>query len=211
MELSDSYNKLLQDPFEIFAVLPNGDVLGFGDTYQWVNAQTGGLLPLSIYPGSWNPVTDAHRAIFDKIESTNGWGAKAFELSICRMGKEPLELEELSRRLSQFSGYAPVIVTNAARFIEKCAVFRWHAQQNNIRWHVGVDTIKRMRDDYGEVGLAGLPGHFVVYDRHTGTEVEKYPLDFKRLPPNVRRSDYQLPAHLLTVSSTKIRNGTKTG
>lgn len=207
MELSEAYNFLLTNPLGAFLVLPSGVVLDQAQTYVWINQQCGGPggHPVSVYPGSFNPLHDGHRQIFDHITDTDGYGVKVFELSVSRWGKSPLELEDLSSRLLQFRGYAPVLVTNATRFIEKCGVLR---HIHPVNWHVGVDTITRMRDDYGELGIYGLPGWFIVYDRQIGDKVEKYPLDFKFLPGNVRRSKFQVPDDLIAISSTKLRNMT---
>lgn len=195
MEFSAAYRELLKNPRNIFVVLPDGTIPK--DSIRELQKGT----VLHVYPGSFNPLHAAHRDIFDHIP----FESKAFEISIARMGKENLDEESLRERLLQFRGYASVVVTNAARFLHKCAVLK----PLNPYWHVGVDTIIRMRDDYGELGFEALPGQFSVYDREVDGVVQKYPLDFHILPKNVRRAAYQ--GQPLDMSSTKIRQNAKIG
>lgn len=202
MKFSEAYNILFSDPSEFFLCLPDGRVLGKQHTIEYFHAITEGKKTLSVYPGSWNPIHKGHRWIFDNM-LLNCSEIKMFEISLARWGKPFLSEEEVSSRVSQFRDYAPILVTAAPRFVEKAGIL----SEFTVRWHVGYDTITRMRDDYGEIGISGLRGSFVVYDRLISEEkgVEGYPMGFTHLPSNVSRATFQPPPSHQGFSSTKIR------
>lgn len=205
--LNDLYDALLENPYQIFIQFPDGHLgarheirrLALSDDTDWFGAFT-------VYPGSFNPLHAAHRAMFDNSAPKNHT-CKVFEISICRVGKQPLSVEELAERLQQFIGYAPIIVTNAALFTEKCAVLSTLDTNVTARFIVGMDTYQRMIDAYGQLGLVGLRGEFVVFDRILNGKKMSLDPSVHILCVNVDRSDYQLPEELQEVSSTKIRNG----
>jgi hypothetical protein len=62
-----------------------------------------------------------------------------FELSIINVDKPPLDFIEIDERLRQF-GNQPVVLTRAATFVEKAALFP------GCTFIVGVDTITRIGD-----------------------------------------------------------------
>lgn len=202
MELSYAYNRILAKKNQFFLCLPSGKILEQQFAEEYLIALNEGAMDLSVYPGSWNPLHEGHRFIFDSIRVSN-YETKVFEISLARFGKPELSCEDLAQRIQQFYGYAPVIVTAVPRFVEKAGVL----SSFNCRWHVGVDTISRMRDDYGEIGISGLRGKFYVYDRQMkdNEPVQSFPLDFKIIPKNVFRAPNQPPKELLGCSSTKIR------
>ena len=197
--LKSKYARLLGNPFEVFQQDTGGNLLEFDDMWS----QDKSRLTYNVYPGSFNPLHEAHRAIFDLMPGNPGRD-KVFEISLSRYQKSNLSCEELEERLMQFKGYAPVIVTNTATFLGKCTVLSRLASQ--IRFHVGVDTILRVKDHYGEIDMMAIPAYFEVYDRKTQAGVvEKFPSGFKYLPKNAMRASSQVPEHFLGVSSTKIR------
>lgn len=199
------YDALIENPLQIFIVMPDGQIFNREKIHQIsdINEGTFSLTELSVIPGSFNPLHNGHRFMYDWMPGMQSSNKKVFEISIRRMGKPDLSVEELAERIAQFEFYAPVIITNAARFIEKCACFPYI----DITWHIGIDTISRMRDDYGELGIAGLRGGFCVWDRDMGNGLEQYPLDFKFKPRNVYRCLKDIPEVLRGISSTKIRAG----
>jgi hypothetical protein len=206
--LKKCYEQLVENPYEIFMIRSDGQIAEKEQLLNMANEDLGEKFPsqeLHIFPGSFNPLHFGHRIIFNQIFSFK----KVFEISLSRIGKPNLSLEELKQRLDQFTWYAPVVVTDAPRFIEKCSVFL-NSGIKNFTFHIGVDTIQRMRDDYGEVGIRGLPARFSVYDRDMGNGILKYPTsEFRHKISNVSRNPSQPPDEFLGYSSTKIRNSKK--
>jgi hypothetical protein len=94
--------------------------------------QAGALLP-----GSFNPVHAGHWQLAAVAERRLG-AATVFELSIDHVDKPNLSLDEVRRRLAQFTGRAGVWVTRAPRFTEKVALFPQRT------FAVGVDVALRL-------------------------------------------------------------------
>ena len=145
---------------------------------------------LDIVPGSFNPLHGGHRKIFDfaKKYNTNIY----YEISVSRIDKDTYSLAELNHILSQFAWYAPVIVTNAARFIDKVNALHYVNLKQIINFNVGFDTAKRLIQQ--EQDLAQYPCYFTVYPRgEFNTKEVHYHSDLPNPPANVRPCDEYFP------------------
>ena len=195
MELSyDLVHKVLsENPSAVFVQTTNGELIPLLKTYR--------ERQLYVYPGSFNPLHDCHRAIFAKMKEQKRTGEVAFfELSIHRFDKPPVSVEELKLRLRQFVGYAPVLVTNVAKFSEKAGVLRG---THPVIFHVGGDTMLRILEHSSNEEIAGLNCEFTYYDRiYFGNTLVKFP---SIMPVNCHKGA-DLPEELMQLSSTQFRN-----
>lgn len=159
--LSFAYHKLFDVPGYTFIVEENGEVCEWGSN----EAQTrfGETVPTRIHlvPGSFNPLHESHKELFES--ATDASPHTFFEMSVERVDKAMVTLPQLDRRLQQFRGLAPVVVSRAPRFVEKIGIYLSRAK--GVTFHVGIDCITRMKDDYGLWGIQGLAARFVVHDR----------------------------------------------
>jgi hypothetical protein len=108
-------------------------------------------------------------------------------------------VDELKTRLKQFVGYAPVMVTNVAKFVEKAGVLR---KAPSVHFHVGADTISRILEHASAQEVEGFNCQFVVYERIMN--VAKVVISDK-LPRNCKRGP-AIPEDKMSLSSTAIRN-----
>jgi len=95
-----------------------------------------------IFPGSFHPVHDGHRAIVSHACQLTGKPVVA-EISVNTVDKPALDFFEMNSRreaLERESCFHGVYFTNAATFINKCALFPGHT------FLVGFDTLLRMAD-----------------------------------------------------------------
>lgn len=205
MALKDSYKRLLTDSTYSFVVTKEGRVMDWDDYPAEVGlSQAQAEICIHVVPGSFNPLHEGHKAIFEAAM----WVPELtfFEVSIQRVDKDMVTYEELAERLAQFRGYAPVIVGRAGRFVEKIGTFLQHTKE--LFFHVGIDTITRMRDDYATVGIQGLNAKFIVHDRIVDGRLRSLKTEFgNRIPFNCVSSPVVRSSENLSISSTKIRNG----
>src|SRR4051794_11244811 len=95
--------------------------------HRWIHQEPDGGLrpsapsPRAILSGSFNPLHHGHRTLAD-IASKLLNQTVAFELSTVNVDKPALADDEVRRRLGQFVGVGPVVVTRAATFAEKAAL-----------------------------------------------------------------------------------------
>ena len=78
--------------------------------------------PKALLPGSFRPLHDGHRQLAHTAARRLGCEVH-FELSFTNVDKPDLTEDELTRRLGQFVGLAPVWVTRAAAFEKKADLF----------------------------------------------------------------------------------------
>jgi hypothetical protein len=173
--------------------------------------RTGPPLPVAVLSGSFNPLHHGHLALAFAAAGRLGV-AVHFELSVTNADKPELAPDEVTRRLAQFVGVAPVWVTRAATFEEKADVFPGAA------FVLGHDTATRLIDrryyghdrDRRDAGLRKLLARgcrVVVGGRadaagtfHTWTGAE-LPGEFARLFVPLAEADFRAD-----VSSTELRH-----
>ena len=169
----------------------------------------GGTLPAAIVAGSFNPLHAGHRALFEAARCRVSNNV-AYELSVENVDKSPLPTDVVLDRLSQFKNDAPVIVTQAATFLEKAKLLP------GVMFVIGVDTARRIIDQryYPEnisltdvlTQLRSLNCRFLVAGRlETDRFVELSDLD---LAPDATDLFEAVPAAELRVdvSSTELRD-----
>jgi nicotinic acid mononucleotide adenylyltransferase len=94
-------------------------------------------LPAAMLSGSFNPMHEGHWRLAEVAAAKFG-GPVAFELSATNVDKPSLTVEEVRRRLEQFSWRAVVWATRASTFQEKATLFP------GVTFIVGVDTLERL-------------------------------------------------------------------
>lgn len=220
MDLETAYNKLLVTPGYSFFVDWDGKI------HEWEpkKAKQGWLdkicgiseiksdLELHVVPGSFNPLHDSHREIFQHAFSylpdltvTAPPGLACYEMSINRFDKPPVTLEQLTERLQQFRGETYVLVSRASRFIDKIETYRPHV--GKLTFHIGIDTIIRMKSDYGLRGIEDLKAKFVVYDRIISDKLQTLETECAEyMPKNCQMANMKRSHESLIRSSTAIRN-----
>jgi glycerol-3-phosphate cytidylyltransferase-like family protein len=106
---------------------------------------TEGKPKLVSLPGSFNPLHPGHTSSLDKAVAINATKNATvcgfYELSVSNVDKQPMTIQELTKRLGHFSMQKyPLFLTNAPRFVDKAA------QYPGIDYVMGVDTVIRLVD-----------------------------------------------------------------
>jgi hypothetical protein len=183
------YKALLYDPRYRFVVKSNGECVLSYFRDLWC---------VEVVPGSFNPLHKGHRWIYDNIRAATLM-PKIFEISINRIGKDPLSYEELTDRVKQFGGYADVLVTNSSLMQAKAGVI-----PVPVRFHVGFDVAQRMFAMHDLPTIQGINANFVVYDRVIDGVIKSLS-NYKYYPNNMQQNGGN--PDLMEISSTLIRNG----
>lgn len=96
------------------------------------------LTGFAVFPGSFNPLHEGHKKLRSVAQQRLGREV-VYEISVSNVEKHPLTPADLQVRLAQFEN-ASVLITNAARFIEKARIAR------QSPFVVGFDTAQRILD-----------------------------------------------------------------
>jgi hypothetical protein len=93
--------------------------------------------PQVLLPGSFNPLHAGHVGLA-RVAAELLHAPAAFELTVVNADKPPLSMEEVRRRLAQFTWVAPVWLTRAPTFREKAELFP------GAVFVIGADTAARI-------------------------------------------------------------------
>ena len=201
MNLQDAYNALTGHKALSFVVDINGDICTWKQYIKYLDDLVENF-PVSVIPGSFNPLHKGHKDIRSDLSSTPEM--ILFEISVTRFDKPPVSFSELESRLKQFKNYAPVLITDAARFIEKIGVLV--PESPNLTFHIGIDTLVRMESDYGLTGIQGLNAKFVVNSRIIDGKLQTLNTEYgARAPCNCSINPAKRTLDSLSISSTQIR------
>jgi nicotinic acid mononucleotide adenylyltransferase len=166
---------------------------------------------LHIYPGSFDPLHDGHKEIFDSIKTDGSHEYKFYEISTKRFGKNNLSEFDILDRAKQFDYYAKLLVTDKSLFIDKLSLIKRHNPGVQIIFHIGDDTFVRLTQHHAPRVLENLDCGFVVYPRSLEKLQEmKYLCDNKECFGNYYASNFMINLQTRKyyhLSSTKIRNG----
>jgi nicotinamide mononucleotide (NMN) deamidase PncC len=164
----------------------------------------------AVLPGSFNPLHEGHERLARVASETLG-AEVAFEISVVNVDKPPLEEPEVRRRLSQFRGRWPVVLTRAPTFREKAALLP------GCVFVIGWDTAVRLvhpryyggREEAMHAALAEIRSkgcRFLVAGRlhegvfHTLADIAM-PADFEDLFEGISASRFRYD-----ISSTEVRS-----
>ena len=191
-------DRLRLGEIEWLAVSPDG---------QLTTAPT--LSNITLLSGSFNPLHDGHRQLAEAAASMVNQ-AVYFELPLINADKPPLDQAETERRLRQFVGYAPVLLTRAPLFSQKATLFP------KSSFILGLDTAIRLlqprfyHEDPAQMyealhHIQQSGGHFLV----AGRKVDETHLTLADLtiPPQYQTLFTEIPASRfrLDISSTALR------
>ena len=124
---ADPLGALLAGELDRLTALPDGRLL------------TGQPAPALCYPGSFNPLHVGHLELA-RVAAEVAGAAVSFELSVTNVDKPPLSAAEVTARLRQFAGLAPVELTRQPTFAGKAEVLP------GVLFVVGADTARRLVD-----------------------------------------------------------------
>jgi hypothetical protein len=167
-----------------------------------------GLPEGPLLPGAFNPLHAGHRQLAT-VAAELLHQPVTFEISVENVDKPPLTEEETRRRLRQFTGFAPVVLTRAPTFRRKAALFPGRC------FVIGYDTLERLfapryygSEEAMNAALAAMQAagtQFLVAGRSRGDRF--LTLDDFPVPADRRAMFTAVPAHRFRSehSSTALR------
>jgi len=126
----DCIDDLFKKVIDYVVISTNGEV---------VSAKNSVDKPKAFLSGYFNPFHSGHKILASVAGDELGTQVY-FELAISSIGKHILTRNELLKRINQFKGVAPLILTNADMFYKKATLF------NGVTFVVGWDTAVRIVD-----------------------------------------------------------------
>lgn len=165
--------------------------------------------PAAVLSGAFHPLHCGHRHMAEVAEHLIGQPVH-FEIAIVNADKPPLDYYELECRLKQFAAGQPVLLSRAATFEAKAALFR------GATFVVGIDTLRRIASPtyYGNDPAAQSAAlnriaergcRFLVFGRDMGTGFVR--LSDLDLPDCLQAICREVPVEVFRedVSSTALR------
>lgn len=145
--INDQFDELIGAFFTItgtieFNRLRNTDL--YCDSIEYIKKND----TLVIYPGSYNPLHDAHREIYNLAHKITQLPV-FYELSVTNSYKPSMDYVDLENRYKQFNTVNwlnAVILTKAPRFVDKVNLLKKHFNPKEIIIVVGADTWERVYD-----------------------------------------------------------------
>jgi hypothetical protein len=198
VERMDLLDQLMAQVVDRVTVTPDGDMVS-GEP----------LSNIALFSGSFNPVHAGHRQLA-VVAAQILDRPVYFELPLVNADKAPIDLGEARRRIGQFAGFAPVILTRTPLFSQKARLFP------HTVFIIGVDTAERLiqprfYDDDPDKMLAALKEirmagcYFLVAGRSQGSKFLR--LQDLSLPAGYQELFEAIPEarFRLDVSSTTLR------
>lgn len=173
------------------------------------HAHLKGTPPVALLSGSFNPLHAGHEQLAQAAAAFLRVPV-VFELPILNADKPPLGYAELERRLEQFRGRYPVVLSRAPLFVQKANLFP------GCTFVIGYDTAIRIIDPRYYDGEAGRNAAFAAIAAHGCTFLVAGRIKdgvFRTLadidlPASLRPLFRELPERIFRVdlSSSAIRN-----